>query len=136
MNMAQLNPLEITPERREELRSNYAAFETLAARYRDEAGLRSRIDSGDISDSLSKLKIDLPSGVEAKIVADTSDTVHFVLPPDPNTELSEEMLSVLSGGGKTAGSAGSVGSAGTAGCSSAPSTLSSVGSAGTAGTAT
>ena len=113
---------------------NLAAANDLALRYGSDEALRARIDSGDVGEFLSDLGIDLPGGIEGRIVFDTADTHHFVLPPDPNAALSDEMLSMVAGG-KSAGSAGSVGSAGSALCSCGASTVSSAGTAGTAGTA-
>ena len=110
------------------------AFDALAERYRSDAALRSRIDGGDVEDSLSDLGLVLPPGAEIRIAVNTADTVHVVMPPDPNIELSDEALSAVAGG-KSAGSAGSVGTAGTFGCSSSPSSVSSAGTAGSAGSA-
>ena len=39
-----------------------------------------------------------PSGAEVRIVANTGDTVHFMLPPDPNAEVSDETLANVAGG--------------------------------------
>ena len=110
------------------------AFDTLAERYRSDAALRSRIDGGDVEDSLSDLDLVLPPGIEVRIAVNTADTFHVVMPPDPNIELSDEALGAVAGG-KSAGSAGSVGTAGTMGCSSSPSSVSTAGTGGTAGSA-
>ena len=126
--------LDYTAEHVAKARDNYARFETLAERYQDDAALRSRIDTGDVTDSLDYLGIIMPPGIETRIVAETAETQYFLLPPDPNMELSDEDLSMVAGG-KTAGTSGSLSSASTIGCSTAPSTLSTLASAGTAGTA-
>ena len=60
-----------------------------------------------------------PHSDDIRIVANTEDTLYFPLPPDPNTELSDDRLAELSGGGVAFGSASSA--------SSIPSTISSVG---------
>lgn len=102
---------------------------TLYARFHGDATFRNRLET-DGSAMLREIGYVLPPGIEAKVVANTPTLVHFVLPPDPNTELGDEALSVVSGG-STAGTAGSLGTLssvpGTAGC------LSCAGTAGTAG---
>ena len=123
-----------TPEKIAQARIFYDRFNNFSVRYRDDASLRALIDDGDVSDSLAELGIDLPSGIQARIVADTHETFHVVLPPDPNVELSDEALDMVAGG-KTAGTAATGGTASTAATSTAFSSASSAGSASTAGTA-
>ena len=65
------------------------------------------------------------------VVANTEEVVHLVLPPDPNSNLSDEALADVQGGA-SASSAGTLGSMGTLACSTIPSCL---GSAGTASSA-
>ena len=117
-----------TPEER----ANQTRIEDLAERYRADPELRARIDSGDAAGALAELGIDLPEGVDHRIVADTREVRHFALPPDPNTLLRDETLAEVSGG-STLGSAASVGSMSSFVCSTGPSSLSSAGTAGTAG---
>ena len=117
-----------TPEER----ANQTRIEDLAERYRADPELRARIDSGDAAGMLAELGIDLPPGVDHRIVADTREVRHFALPPDPNTLLRDETLADVSGG-STLGSAASVGSMCSFVCSTGPSSLSSAGTAGTAG---
>ena len=112
----------------------FLALEDLAIRYRDDDALRARLDSGDVSETLTELGIQVHEDVKFRVAANSVDTFHVVLPPDPNTELSDESL-VAVAGGKSAGSAGTVGSAGTFACACSPSTVSTAGSAGTAGSA-
>ena len=42
--------------------------------------------------------IALPEGVDVRVVANGGDTVHFVLPPDPNALLEDEALNSVAGG--------------------------------------
>lgn len=74
--------------------------------------------------------IDVPSGVELRVAANTDDTFHLVLPSDPNEELADETLGAVSGGrASTAGSVGSVGTASTVpSCWGTASSVSSIGS--------
>ena len=123
-----------TPEKIALARTKYDRVSEFSERYRNDASLRALIDDGDVSDALADLGIDLPSDVEARIVADTPETFHFILPPDPNAVLSDETLDMIAGG-KSAGSAGTAGTASTAVTSTALSSAGSAGSVSTAGTA-
>ena len=123
------------PELLEKAKLRIPVYDELAHRYRNDADLRARIDDGDMADSLSKLGIVVPPDIEVRIVVNTPDTFHLIMPPDPNVELSDEALSMMAGGK----SAGSAGTAGTAGCVSSASTtygtVSSASSGGSAGSA-
>ena len=115
--------------------SNYHALRAIAEEYRRDDALRERIDSGDVSPLLDRLDFPIPENMEVKIVADTPETLHIILPPDPNALLSDEDLGSVAGG-KTAGSAGSVGTASTMACLTTPSSVGTASSAGSVGTAT
>ena len=130
-----MQTLNITRGQIEKMRLQAPVYEDFANRYRNDAGLRSRIEGGDVADSLTELGIVLPPGIEARIVANTADTFHIVMPPDPNAELSDEALSMVAGGksASTAGSAGTVGTIGSV-CGTAG-TVSTAGSAASAGSA-
>ncbi len=130
-----MQPLVITEKHIEHVRNRVATYDDLAKRYRSDSDFKSRIDGGDVTDALSELGLDLPPGTEARIVANTSDTVHVVLPPDPNASLSDEALSMVAGG-KSASSAGSAGTVGTIGTlTTTAGTISTAGSAASAGSA-
>ena len=106
-----------------------------AQAYREDAEFRSRVDA-DPKAVMAEHNFDMPPGVELRVEADTADTFHFVLPPDPNVALSDESLGMVAGGksGSTIGSAGSASTLSTV-CTTAScaASASSVGSAGTAG---
>ncbi len=83
-----------------------------------------------MADAASVLRaggLDVPEGVEVKVVENSSSTIYFVL-PDPET-LTDELLASASGG-STVGTAGTNGTLGTI-CG----TFGSLGTAGTAGSA-
>lgn len=107
-----------------------AILATLSDRFRD-AGFRHRLETNGAA-TLREMGFQVPPGVEVKVVQNTASLIHFVLPPDPNSELTDEALSVAAGG-STVGTAGSAGTVGT--LSSVPSSWSSVSTATTAGTA-
>ena len=123
------------PEFYSSFEKGYATMQELNAAYRSDEELRRRIDGGDAAPAVEAFGLDMPAGLELRVVADTAEVFHMVLPPDPNAVVADSALSEVAGG-STASSAGTVGSAGCFGCSTSPSTLSSVGSAGSAGTAT
>ena len=125
-----MNPIPITNAHGE----NLERFAEMAARYRDDAALRARVDSGDVEDELRELGVKPIPGVEMRIVADSDEVTHFMFPPDPNAGLGDESLRGVAGGVDTAGTAGTISSASTLACSCAPSTLGSGGCVGTAGT--
>ena len=130
-----MQSINITRGQIEKMRLQAPTYDEFANRYRNDADLRSRIDGGDVADSLSELGIVLPPGIEVRIVANTADTFHIVMPPDPNADLSDEALSMVAGGksASTAGSAGTVGTISSV-CGSAG-TVSTAGSAASAGSA-
>lgn len=125
------------PEFYSAFEKGYATMQELNAAYRSDEELRRRIDGGDSAPAMEAFGLDMPAGLKLRLVANTAEVFHLVLPPDPNAVVADSALSDVAGGsGSTASSAGTVGSAGSFGCSTSPSTLSSVGSAGSAGTAT
>ena len=116
-------------------RTNLERFHTFAARYREDSDLRARIDSGDLSDAIAELDLPTPpENIQVRIVADTPEVVHVIMPPDPNADLTDESLSAVAGG-KTAGSAGSASTLSTLACSCAPGSASTASTAGTTGSA-
>ncbi len=42
--------------------------------------------------------IEVPEGIEVRMVENTADTMHFILPPKPSDELSDEQLESAAGG--------------------------------------
>ncbi len=42
--------------------------------------------------------IEVPDGIEVRIVENTENTMHFILPPEPSDELTDELLDQASGG--------------------------------------
>lgn len=101
----------------------------LSALFHGDPAFRSRLET-DGAAMLRDMGYSLPEGAAVKVVADTPALLHFVFPPSPNTELTDEALSVVAGG-STVGSAGTLGTLsciiGSVAC------LASAGTAGTAG---
>ena len=74
-----------------------ASFEALmefATRYRADAAVRARIESGDYSD----LELEVPEGTEIRVMENTPDTLYFPLPPNPHSSLSDKDLDKVAGG--------------------------------------
>lgn len=84
-----------SPER---FRENLAVFRAASERYWKDEALRGRVESGDAGELLAELGIELPAGTEAKVVANTPETFHVVLPVNPNVGLKDEQLSGIAGG--------------------------------------
>ncbi len=107
----------------------------ISDRYRNDAAFRDRIDRGDNSDVFDEFGMTRLEGIDCQFLMDSDELVHFVMPPDPNSDLADEQLSQISGG-STASTAGTVGSASTFLTFTSFSSLgsaSTVGSAGSAG---
>ena len=121
------------PVTRNMLRNNVEAVLVAAEAYGKDEEYRSRVES-DPHAALAEKGVDVPPGYEVRIVVNTKDTFYIPFPPDPNTDLSDEDLSIVAGG-KSASTIGSAGTASTV--STVPTTFSSVAcisSAGSAGT--
>ena len=63
-------------------------------------------------DVLREHGIDMPMDVDVKVVLNTRDTFHVVMPPDPNQALQDEALMAVAGG-KAPGTASSAATVGT-----------------------
>lgn len=54
-----------------------------------------------LSDPMKVFKengIDVPDGIEVRMVENTAETMHFILPPEPSDELTDEQLGETAGG--------------------------------------
>lgn len=69
----------------------------LSQAYHEDADFRSRCDA-DPRAAVAERGFDVPSWIDLRIVANTPETHHVVLPPDPNAELSDEDLKAVAGG--------------------------------------
>ena len=85
----------------------------------------------DPASALAEQGLDIPDGIEVKVVENTDDVVYFTLPPEPSEVLDDEALEAVAGG-STAGSASTASTVGTMSC---PATVGSALCAGTAGSA-
>ena len=103
-------------------------LESLGTAYRADSGVRHRAEN-DPHALLREKGLDIPADIDVRIVANTPDRFHLILPPDPNMALVDEDLRIVAGG-KSAGCAGSAST-----ISSAATSIGSVGSASTAGSA-
>ncbi len=138
MNVARndlLENIDMSPMAMGTYTKSYKRFLEAADRYRSDGEFRASIDGASGSEVYKAFGFDVPvTGMQVDVVANTDEVAHFILPPDPNTDLADESLSAVSGGA-TAGSAGSVSSASTFQTSTFFSSFSTAGTAGTAGSA-
>ncbi len=108
----------------------YEEFLAVADRYRNDGEFRDAIDGGS-EDALAAFGMESPgfADMEARVVANTDELQHFILPPDPNANLTDEQLGRIAGGGgeSTLSTAGTLS---TALCSTLPSTTFCAGSIG------
>lgn len=105
-------------------RESYDSLRRLAARCRADAGLRARIESGDRA-GLELLEV--PAGVELRVVEQSPERYYLPLPPNPNAVIAESQLEGVAGGSSTLSSAGTA--------STIPSSVSTLGTAGSASAA-
>lgn len=78
----------------EQRRANYARV--VARAWHDEA-FKSRLKN-DPRGALADHGVEVPAGATVKVVENSTETVHFVLPTPPQDELSEEDLMKIAGG--------------------------------------
>lgn len=110
--------------------NNIVGFRRIAEKFRNDPAFRAQAEQ-NATEIFKAEGIVFPAGLQVKVVADTPSVVHMVLPPDPNTEVSDERLETVSGG-SSLGCAGSVATASSLVCACAPSSASSLSSSGTA----
>lgn len=106
-------------------------FDEIAAAYSADPEFRRAVD-GNPREALARKGLDIPPEVEVRVWVDTPGTMHLIMPPDPNSVLSDETLGGVAGGAR-ASTASSWGCASTA--STIPSCFSSAGSVSSAGSA-
>ena len=71
------------------------------AQYHNNPAFAARADAEPHA-ALKALGISLPPDTEVRIAANTAETFHFAMPPDPNAVLADEDLTQVSGGATTA----------------------------------
>ena len=98
-------------------------FASLADAYHADTSLAERCETEPLS-VLREHGIDIPQGSGVRIVPNTDETYHMVLPQDPNSVLEDESLGVVVGG-STASTTGTISSLPS--CIGCASTLASAG---------
>ena len=103
-------------------------FRALVQRYHADPGYRRQVEADPVA-AFREQGMELPSDIAVRVLANTDDTFYMVLPPDPNMDLGDELLTAIAGGD----SAGTVGTASTVLCGTEASTAGSVGTASSVG---
>ena len=125
--------IDITDTSASAVHQQMSQFRVLVQRYHADPDYRRQVEADPVA-AFREQGMKLPSNIAVRVLANTDDRLYIVLPPDPNTDLGDEILAAVAGGKMlddvTIGATtGTMGSAGTLLCASAPST------AGCAGTA-
>ncbi len=115
----------------DDIQRHIALVERIADRYHGDPGFRAQVDRNG-AEALRGMGLELPDGVQVKVVVSTDDHVYLAMPPDPNVDLDDEALTAIAGG-SSSGTAGSASSVST--LSSFTATIGCLACAGTAGTA-
>ena len=69
----------------------------LSEDYRDKPEVRAELDADPRSFFASR-GVDLQAGADFRVVANTADVFHMVLPPNPNASLDDQSLESVAGG--------------------------------------
>ena len=72
-------------------------FRALVQRYYADPDYRRQVEADPVA-AFREQGMELPSDIEVRVLANTDDTFYVVLPPDPNTDLGDEMLAAVAGG--------------------------------------
>ena len=97
-------PLSLSEEERADVQS---MVHSLAVDWRSDATLRTRAAEG--REILSERGYDVSNVDEVRIVENTDEVFHLVMPLDPNSSLMDEELDGVSGGAQTVGTASRLG---------------------------
>ena len=71
-----------------------------AGECRRDPGLRSELDA-DPRAFFAARGVDVPADVAVRVADDTADTVHLIMPPNPNDAISDDALTGIAGGTST-----------------------------------
>ena len=112
---------------------NTDAFRRLVERYHADPVYRRRVEADPVT-AFAEKGIDLPAGIEFRVVANTDERIYVPLPADPSLTLGDEALAAIAGG-KTVGTASSISSTGTFLCASVASTASTINTVSSLGSA-
>ena len=107
-------------------------FRALVQRFHADPDYRREVEADPVS-AFREQGMELPSDIAVRVLANTDDTFYMVLPPDPNMDLGDEMLTAVAGGKLhlRAATFGSVACMGCFACACPASTVSTASSVGT-----
>ena len=70
---------------------------SIADAYREDPDFRANLDSDPVA-TLAGIDVDVLPDSEVRVVQDTAKIFHFVLPPDFNIDMADEVLDMVAGG--------------------------------------
>ena len=70
---------------------------SIADAYREDPDFRANLDSNPAA-TLAENDVELLPDTEVRVVQDTAEVFHFVLPPDFNIDMADEVLDMVAGG--------------------------------------
>lgn len=77
----------------------YELLEKFSADYHSDARLKARIDGGDIAPAVEALGLEeVRREVEVRIVSDTQEVRHVIMPPAAEQVMPDSMLEMVAGG--------------------------------------
>ena len=71
-----------------------------AGECRDRPEVRAELDADPRAFFVAR-GVDVPEGMEVRVADDTADTVHLVMPPNPNNAIADDALTGIAGGSAT-----------------------------------
>ena len=77
----------------------YELLEKFSADYHSDAALKARIDGGDIAPAVEALGLeDVQREVQVRIVSDTQEVRHVIMPPPAERVMPDSLLEMVAGG--------------------------------------
>ncbi len=105
INLTTVLHIPVSPEG---LQESVRQLASIADEYRKDPDFRSNLNSDPVA-ALSENSIQVVPDTEVRIVEDTDEVFHFILPPDFNASVGDEVLNAVAGGGKCVGGSAACG---------------------------
>ena len=89
--------IDITGSSASALHQRVNQFRALVQRYHADPDYRRQVEADPVA-AFREQGMELPRDIAVRVLANTDDTRYIIMPPDPNTDLSDEMLTAVAGG--------------------------------------